>query len=156
MNLPGFSKELVNCIYVLTGFFAIERQKARLLWYWLKLALTPICLVNRIAFRCFGKNFVLSFNCSCLTGGAFMSYAILEKYNILTDELKSEVNDFIDFLLRKNTSNPGQFSNNIVLSKTSPSATLKKIQSLFEEDKGWNSESEMIEDMRQFRQSRAK
>ncbi|WP_296028634.1 hypothetical protein [uncultured Treponema sp.] len=85
-----------------------------------------------------------------------MSYAILEKYNVLTDELKSEVNDFIDFLLRKNTSNPGQFSNNIVLSKTSPSATLKKIQSLFEEDKGWNSESEMIEDMRQFRQSRAK
>lgn len=85
-----------------------------------------------------------------------MSYAILEKYNILTDELKSEVNDFIDFLLRKNTSNPRQFSNNIVLSKTSPSATLKKNQSLFEEDKGWNSESEMIEDMRQFRQSRAK
>lgn len=39
-----------------------------------------------------------------------MSYAILEKYNILTDELKSEVNDFIDFLLRKNTSNPGQDS----------------------------------------------
>lgn len=85
-----------------------------------------------------------------------MSYAILEKYNILTDELKSEVNDFIDFLLRKNTSNPGQFSNNIVLSKTSPSVTLKKIQSLFEEDKGWNSESEMIDDMRKFRQSRAK
>ena len=85
-----------------------------------------------------------------------MSYAILEKYNILTDELKSEVNDFIDFLLRKNASNSGQFSNNIVLSKTSPSATLKKIQSLFENDKGWNSESEMIEDMRQFRQSSAK
>ena len=57
----------------------------------------------------------------------------------------------------KNTSNPGQFSSkNIVLSKTSPSATLKKIQSLFEEYKGWNSEAEMIEDMRQFRQSRAK
>lgn len=44
------------------------------------------------------------------------------------DELKSEVNDFIDFLLRKNASNPEQFSNNIVLSKTSPSATLKKIR----------------------------
>lgn len=85
-----------------------------------------------------------------------MSYAILEKYNILTDELKSEVDDFIDFLLRKNTSNSGQFLNNTVFSKTSPSATLKKIQSLFENDKGWSSESEMIEDMRQFRQSRAK
>ncbi len=86
-----------------------------------------------------------------------MSYAILEKYNVLTDELKSEVNDFIDFLLRKNISNTEQFSSkNIVLSKASPSATLKKIQSLFENDKGWNSEAEMIEDMRQFRQSRAK
>lgn len=86
-----------------------------------------------------------------------MSYAILEKYNVLTDELKSEVNDFIDFLLRKNTSNTEQFSSkNIVVSKLSSSATLKKIQSLFENDKGWNSESEMIEDMRQFRQSRAK
>lgn len=84
-----------------------------------------------------------------------MAYAILEKYNILTDELKSEVNDFIDFLLRKNTSNSGHFSNNIVLSKTSSSATLKKIQSLFENDKGWSSEAEMIEDMKQFRQSRA-
>lgn len=46
------------------------------------------------------------------------------------DELKSEVNDFIDFLLRKNASNPEQFSNNIVLSKTSPSATLKKMEKL--------------------------
>ncbi len=86
-----------------------------------------------------------------------MSYAILEKYNILTDELKSEVNDFIDFLLKKTALNPDLISDkNIVLSKTLPSATLKKIQSLFEEDKGWNSESEMIEDMRQFRLSRAK
>jgi len=61
-------------------------------------------------------------------GNNLLSYTILENYNILTDELKSEVNDFIDFLLRKNASNPEQFSNNIVLSKTSPSATLKKIR----------------------------
>ena len=57
-----------------------------------------------------------------------MSYAILEKYNILTDELKSEVDDFIDFLLRKNTSNSGQFLNNIVFSKTS---LLYKMQTVF-------------------------
>ena len=70
-----------------------------------QLVLTPICLVNNL-----------------------LSYTILENYNILSDELKSEVNDFIDFLLRKNASNLEQFSNNIVLSKTSPYATLKKIQ----------------------------
>ena len=57
-----------------------------------------------------------------------MSYAILEKYNILTDELKSEVDDFIDFLLRKNTSNSGQFLNNIVFSKT---PLLYKMQTVF-------------------------
>lgn len=73
-----------------------------------------------------------------------MPTAVLEKYNILTDELKTEVNDFIDFLLAKNEK------------KIKAKETLSEIQNLFKDDKGWNSEEEMIEDMRKFRVSRMK
>lgn len=73
-----------------------------------------------------------------------MPTAVLEKYNTLTDELKSEVNDFIDFLLAKSEK------------KIKAKETLSEIQNLFKDDKGWNSEEEMIEDMRKFRLSRTK
>lgn len=73
-----------------------------------------------------------------------MPTAVLEKYNILTDELKGEVNDFIDFLLDKNAK------------KIKAKKTLDEINNLFKDDKGWNSEEEMIEDMRKFRLSRMK
>ena len=79
-----------------------------------------------------------------------MSYAVLEKYNILTDDLKLEVNNFIDFLLQKEKLNSEQKE------AVNPSEVLKNIQSLFKNDKGWASESEMIEDMKQFRLSRIK
>ena len=79
-----------------------------------------------------------------------MFYAVLEKYNILADDLKLEVNNFIDFLLDKEKLNSKQ-------KKTANSSeVLKNIQSLFKNDKGWASESEMIEDMKQFRLSRVK
>lgn len=70
-----------------------------------------------------------------------MPTAVLEKYNTLTDELKSEVNDFIDFLLKNQKKNEAI-------------STLKNIQNLFSNDKGWNSEEEMIKDMANFRKSR--
>lgn len=73
-----------------------------------------------------------------------MPTAVLEKYNILTDELKGEVNDFIDFLLDKNAK------------KIKAKETLDEINNLFKDDKGWNSEEEMIEDMRKFRLSKMK
>lgn len=78
-----------------------------------------------------------------------MPTTVLEKYNTLTDELKIEVNDFIDFLIAKNSESKKCKENNV-------KATLKEIQNIFKDDKGWNSESEMIEDMRQFRLSRTR
>lgn len=78
-----------------------------------------------------------------------MPAAVLEKYNTLTDELKIEVNDFIDFLISKNSESKKLKENNA-------KETLKEIQNIFKDDKGWNSESEMIEDLRQFRLSRTK
>jgi len=44
-----------------------------------------------------------------------------------------------------------------MVSKTKSSiATLREIQGIFEEDKGWDSEQSMIQDMAQFRMERIK
>ena len=58
----------------------------------------------------------------------------------LTDDYRVAAMKYIEFLLQSQ--------------KTNAKATLSKIQNIFSDDKGWNSETEMLSDMANFRRER--
>ena len=58
----------------------------------------------------------------------------------LTDEYRVAATKYIEFLLQSQ--------------KANAKATLSKIQNMFADDKGWNSEAEMLSDMANFRRER--
>lgn len=69
-----------------------------------------------------------------------MPQAVAELYNTLTLTAQQEVYDFMMYLAQKQ--------------KNTIKTTLDEINEIFKDDKGWNSEEEMLADMAEFRRKR--
>ena len=77
-----------------------------------------------------------------------MSYeSVMEKVRTLPEACLEDASKYLEYLLYQyNLDNPGKQKN--------PAGTLREIQSMFADDKGWESEEEMLRDMAQFRRER--